>query len=91
MPESSEYESCIASLPDRASSYMQARVDFDLFPPVSEKTKYPKKKGQEMRQKIVREGNAFYEIDDECMRKKEEQKKKKEFQAKDSTSSKKEH
>ena len=38
---------------------------------------YPKKKGQEMRQKIVREGNAFYEIDDECMRKKEEQKKKK--------------
>ena len=33
-----------------------------------------------MRQKIVREGNAFYEIDDECMRKKEEQKKKKEFQ-----------
>ena len=39
---------------------------------------YPKKKGQEMRQKIVREGNAFYEIDDECMRKKEEQKKKKE-------------
>ena len=24
-----------------------------------------------MRQKIVREGNAFYEIDDECMRKKE--------------------
>lgn len=50
---------------------------------------YPKKKGQEMRQKIVREGNAFYEIDDECMRKKEEQKKKKEFQPKDSTSSKK--
>lgn len=42
-----------------------------------------------MRQKIVREGNAFYEIDDECMRKKEEQKKKKEFQPKDSTSSKK--
>ena len=39
-----------------------------------------------MRQKIVREGNAFYEIDDECMRKKEEQKKKKEFQPKDSTS-----
>ena len=27
-----------------------------------------------MRQKIVREGNAFYEIADECMRKKEEQK-----------------
>lgn len=52
---------------------------------------YPKKKGQEMRQKIVREGNAFYEIDDECMRKKEEQKKKKEFHPKDSTSSKKEH
>lgn len=44
-----------------------------------------------MRQKIVREGNAFYEIDDECMRKKEKQKKKKEFQPKDSTSSKKEH
>ena len=44
-----------------------------------------------MRQKIVREGNAFYEIDDECMRKKEEQKKKTEFQPKDSTSSKKEH
>ena len=45
----------------------------------------------EPEEEIVREGNAFYEIDDECMRKKEEQKKKKEFQPKDSTSSKKEH
>lgn len=43
-----------------------------------------------MRQKIVREGNAFYEIDDECMRKRRA-KEEKEFQPKDSTSSKKEH
>jgi hypothetical protein len=43
------------------------------------------------KRKQVLEGNAFYEIDLECMRKKEEQKKKKEFQPKDSTSSKKEH
>ena len=43
------------------------------------------------KRKQVLEGNAFYEIDLECMRKKEEQQKKKEFQPKDSTSSKKEH
>ena len=43
------------------------------------------------KRKQVLEGNAVYEIDLECMRKKEEQKKKKEFQPKDSTSSKKEH
>ena len=35
------------------------------------------------KRKQVLEGNAFYEIDLECMRKKEEQKKKKEFQAKE--------
>ena len=35
------------------------------------------------KRKQVLEGNAFYEIDLECMRKKEEQKKKKEFQPKE--------
>lgn len=31
-----------------------------------------------MRFKIVMEGNAFYEIDDECLRKKEQKEKKEE-------------
>ncbi len=44
-----------------------------------------------MRQKIVREGNAFYEIDDEMYEKKRRAKEEKRFQPKDSTSSKKEH
>lgn len=35
-----------------------------------------------MRQKIVREGNAFYEIDDECMRKKRRAKEEKRIPAK---------
>lgn len=36
-----------------------------------------------MQQKMVKDGNAFYEIDDECMRKKEEEKKKEKEQPKE--------
>ena len=44
-----------------------------------------------MWQRMVREGNAFYEIDEECMRKKEEARKKKDFVQKDTQQSTKEH
>ena len=44
-----------------------------------------------MWQRMVREGNAFYEIDAECMRKKEEARKKKDSVQKDTQQSTKEH
>ncbi len=44
-----------------------------------------------MWQRMVREGNAFYEIDEECMRKKEEARKKKDSVQKDTQQSTKEH
>lgn len=40
---------------------------------------------------IVIDGNAFYEIDEECMRKKEEARKKKDSVQKDTQQSTKEH
>ena len=44
-----------------------------------------------MWQRMVREGNAFYEIYEECMRKKEEARKKKDSVQKDTQQSTKEH
>ena len=44
-----------------------------------------------MWQRMVREGNAFYEIDEECMRKKEEARKKKDSVQKDTQQSTEEH
>ena len=44
-----------------------------------------------MWQRMVREGNAFYEIDEECMRKKEEARKKKDSVQKNTQQSTKEH
>ena len=44
-----------------------------------------------MWQRMVREGNAFYEIDEECMRKKEEARKKKDSVQEDTPQSTKEH
>ena len=44
-----------------------------------------------MWQRMEREGNAFYEIDEECMRKKEEARKKKDSVQKDTQQSTKEH